>query len=362
MGDLAASILLPPQVLALSSLQLRSILLQWCLKRVERPAVGRENQLIFLHIWLATTVYTIASVALRARFSQMNRKNGVSLSGVLGHIPFALLATRPQGTDTDGFKVRSSGAALLAGCTAHSSKLQTCRRREFALCYVCGCYAVFESTGAALHPTPVYCCTQLYLLARCRDSTRVQATRGQAMQYTGAAVLFELYPVCKWSHWAAGRRGDTQSTTGPRPRVRRTCATMEKGHVQISRLALRLRLRRPSSFRPTTWMGPGTLPPHSREDPDYAPLRRPPVRFHHRTIPHSTAARDASRAYTPHARTCTHHGAHSECGGWWGIWTVAASCDGGVWDGIMVWWAHHVRAVPALRRTPVEVRSRKRAR
>ncbi|KAJ7938786.1 hypothetical protein B0H13DRAFT_2301431 [Mycena leptocephala] len=102
---------------------------------------------------------------------------------------------------------------LLAGCTAHSSKLQTCRRREFALCYVCGCYAVFESTGAALHPTPVYCCTQLYLLARCRDSARVQATRGQAMQYTGAAVLFELYPVCKWSHWAAGRRGDTQSTT-----------------------------------------------------------------------------------------------------------------------------------------------------
>ncbi|KAJ7917820.1 hypothetical protein B0H13DRAFT_2322028 [Mycena leptocephala] len=199
----------------------------------------------------------------------MNRKNRVSLSGVLGHIPFALLATRPQGTDTDGFKVRCSGAALLAGCTAHPSKLQTCHRREFAFCYVCGCYAVFESTGAALHPTPVYCCTQLYLLGRCRDSARVQATRGQAMKYTGAAVLFELYPVCKWSHWAAGRRGDTQSTTA-----------------------------KPAA----------PVPPHSREDPDYAPLRRPPVRFHHRTIPHSTTARDASRAYTPHARTCTHHG------------------------------------------------------
>ncbi|KAJ7921042.1 hypothetical protein B0H13DRAFT_2318799 [Mycena leptocephala] len=138
----------------------------------------------------------------------MNRKNGVSLSGVLGHIPFALLATRPQGTDTDGFKVRSSGAALLAGCTAHSSKLQTCRRREFALCYVCGCYAVFESTGAALHPTPVYCCTQLYLLARCRDSARVQATRGQAMQYTGAAVLFELYPC---ANGVTGRPGDVET-------------------------------------------------------------------------------------------------------------------------------------------------------
>ncbi|KAJ7813712.1 hypothetical protein B0H13DRAFT_1925267 [Mycena leptocephala] len=295
MGDLAASvaasILLPPQVLVLSSLQLRSVLLQWCLKRVERPAVGRENQLIFLHIWLATTVYTIASVAPRARFSQMNR--GVSLSGVLGHIPFALLATRPQGTDTDGFKVRSSGAALLAGCTAHSLKLQTCHRREFALCYVCGCYAVFESTGAALHPTPVYCCTQLYLLARCRDSARVQATRGQAMQYTGAAVLFELYPC---ANGVTGRPGDVETRSPlrkivPQAKPAAPVADDVDGAGDFG-----------------TKCHHAAQPPHSREGPDYAPLRRPPVRFHHRTIPHSTAARDASRAYTPHARTCTHHG------------------------------------------------------